>query len=205
MIAPILRLVLIYLALIAAVVAVFNRERLAGLFPGGDSAPAPVAAVAPARSQPAPAGAVTSAPPQPAPPAVAVAPAPAPGAATLTPPVATAPAPSAAAPDEAAKAMAIANAVNAARAAFWAGDVEGARAQMLALSRAHPTNPEVLGELGNLHFTLRDFPAAAEAWHRAGILLIEQGQGPQGRGFFPALSMIDPDKAADLAARAQGR
>lgn len=192
MIAPILRLVLIYLALIAAVLAVFNRETLAGLFAGGGERPAVVAAAAPAplmQVTPAPAA---SAPVYGSDLQTPVAP---------VPPQQTAPA----APLAADAAHAIATAVNTARAAFWAGDVEGARAQMQALVRAHPDNADLLGELGNLQFALRDYPAAADTWYRAGLMLLDQGQGPGRRGFLQALSTIDPEKAADLAARAQGR
>lgn len=195
MIAPILRLVVIYIGLIVAVLAVFNRETLAGLLSGGGR-PAVVATAAP----PAPALAM------PAP--VPVAPAPIYGSDLQTPvapgqPQPTAPAAPAAASADAA--FAIATAVNTARAAFWAGDIEGARAQMQALVRAHPDNADLLGELGNLHFALRDYPAAADVWYRAGLMLLDQGQGPGRRGFLQALSTIDPEKAADLAARAQGR
>lgn len=208
MIAPILRLVLIYLALIAAVLAVFNRDRLAGMF--SDEAPRS-AAMAPALVAPpaAPPPARMPTPIQPQPGAPATMPgqdAPLYGS-DLQAPVVEAPAPSPAAPAASAAPdmqAAIASAVNAARAVFWSGDVEGARAQMLALARAHPDNADLLGELGNLQFALRDFPAAADAWYRAGLALLEQGQLPQQRGFMQALAMIDPEKAADLATRAQG-
>jgi hypothetical protein len=199
-ITPILRLVLIYLALIAAVVAVFNRDKLATLVTGGGDAP--IAAPA----QPAPAPVATPAP-------VAAQPAPADPRPTygsdLQAPVATPDAQPSGATAAGAAAddtdTAIATAVNAARAAFWTGDVEGARAQMLALVAAHPDDAGLLGELGNLQFALRDYPAAAEAWHRAGLILIDEGQGPSRLGFLQTLGMIDPDKAADLVQRAQGR
>lgn len=210
MLAPILRLVLTYLVLIAAVLAVFNREKLIGLFSGGDE-PAPAVIASP---QPAPAPApIMPTPVAPAPAAVddtmpvygsdlqpPVA-APQPSAATPEP----APAPTPQAPQSATTDPVIAVAVNQARGAYWAGDVEGAKAQMLALTRAYPDNADLLGELGNLYFSLRDYPAAADAWYRAGLMLIDQGQWPAQRGFLPSLGMIDPQKAADLAARGQGR
>jgi len=194
MIAPILRLVLIYFALIAGVLAVFNRETLAGLLSGGGGAPATVAATVPAAPMP------IAPTPTPAP---VFGSAPAPEA--IAPPPAEAPAANLAPAAGANAALAIATAVNTARAVFWSGDIEGARAQVQALVRAHPANADLLGELGNLHFALRDYPAAADAWYRAGLMLLDQGQGPGRRGFLQALSTIDPEKAADLAARAQGR
>ncbi|GKY87499.1 hypothetical protein [Sinisalibacter aestuarii] len=211
MIGPILRLVVTYLVLIAAVVAVFNRDRLGAVFGGDDAPPVAVAPTAPA---PAPE------PAQPAPVTEAPAQAPVPqepvyGSDLQMP--SAAPAPQAAAPQAAAEPSpmqapaapatdaAVAGAINAARQAYWSGDIEGARAQMQALAAAHPESIEIAGELGNLHFALQDYPAAAEAWHRAGLLMIGAGQGPRLMSLLPGLRSIDPDKAADLAARLQGR
>lgn len=100
---------------------------------------------------------------------------------------------------------ALVEAIGAARSAYWAGDIEGARARMEALAAAYPDNPDVAGELGNLAFALRDYPAAAEAWHRAGLLLIERGESARVMSFLPFLQSIAPDKAAELAARLQDR
>ncbi|MCB1331733.1 MAG: hypothetical protein KDK28_20710, partial [Maritimibacter sp.] len=99
----------------------------------------------------------------------------------------------------------LADEIAAARASYWAGDIEGARARMVALSEANPEDPDVAGELGNLAFALRDYPAAAEAWHRAGLLLIERGEGARVMSFLPFLQSIAPDQAAELAGRLQER
>ena len=206
MIAPILRLVLIYVLLIAAVMAVFNRDKFAGLFGHDASGPVPAPAVytpvAPLPGQ-QPATPLTPSPAQPQAPVYGsdldtpfAAPQAQAGAQPQSPVSPQAPASG----DEAVTAG-----IDAARAAFWRGDVGGARAQTLALSRAHPNNAELLGELGNLQFTLRDFSGAADSWYRAGLLLIEHNDTLQNRGFMQALGMIDPEKATDLAARAQGR
>jgi hypothetical protein len=217
-IGPILRLVLIYLVLIAAVVAVFNRDKLAALFGGGApeavaAAPAPVTPPVVAVTPPVVADPTPTPAPQPAPAPSA----PSYGSDLQTP---TAPAaPEAAAPEvpqiapapdqpdqpDAARDAALATAIANVRQAFWQGDIEGARAQMRALAAAHPDNIEIAGELGNLHFALRDYPAAAGEWHRAGLLMIAAGQGQRLMSLLPALRSIDPDRAADLAARLQGR
>lgn len=264
MIAPVLRLGLIYLVLIAAVAAVFNRDRLAQLWsrdpatatvsaasegartapaaPTGNTAiapppaemprpAAPVATAAPADSTAPGAGAgnlpvygsdlqspvVEPAPQSPAGPA-------APAGAPATPPAPPAPGAAPAAPMTTGAAPAhpadparpvpalgagdpnaVAAAVAQARAAYWSGDVEGARAQMQALAAAHPDNIDVAGELGNLDYALRDYPAAAKAYHRAGVLMIAAGQTPRAMSLLPVLRAIDPDMATDLAARAGGR
>lgn len=91
------------------------------------------------------------------------------------------------------------------RTAYWAGDIESARSQAAALAAAHPDNPEVAGELGNLAFALRDYPAAAEAWTQAGLILIERGEPARVISFLPILQSIAPDKAAALAAQLQER
>ncbi|HCQ65377.1 MAG TPA: hypothetical protein DIU07_09575 [Rhodobacteraceae bacterium] len=159
----------------------------------------PVAAAPPAEPSPlaVPQGsgeaAETEAPDAPAAPA-------APAALTASTPEQPAPAPGA--DDDPA---ALAEAISAARAAYWSGDIEGARAGMTALAEAHPDNPDVAGELGNLAFALRDYPAAAEAWHRAGLLLIARGESARVMSFLPFLQSIAPDKAAELAARLQER
>lgn len=206
MIGPVLRLVLTYVVLIAAVVTVFNRDKIGALFSRGEAPPAEQAVytpVAPPGAQgPAPASSTPQfgAPQQTVP--VYGSDLQAPSAETAPPPAAQA-APASAATG--ADATAAADAVNAARAAFWTGDTEGARARMQAIAAAHPGNIDVLGELGNLDYALADYPAAADAYFQAGTLMIAAGQQQRAMSLMPALQSIDPDKAADLAARMQGR
>lgn len=123
----------------------------------------------------------------------------APAAPSATPAQPTAPPPQTAQATDA-----LAAGIADARAAYWSGDIAGARTAMLALSEAHPDNPDVAGELGNLAFALRDYPAAAEAWARAGQLLIDRGEGARVRAFLPILQSIAPEQAAALAARRAG-
>ncbi|TYB81394.1 hypothetical protein [Maritimibacter fusiformis] len=186
MLMPILRLVLIYLVLTLAVVGVFKRDNLmrlvAGDLPAAET-PAPM---------PRPAVAAPAAPaPSPAQPATPVA-APTPAVQPATQ------------PDTVTEAD-LATAINAARAAYWAGDIAGARAQLIALAGAHPDNPDLKGELGNLHFSQRDYPAAATAYLEAANLLIAQDQFARAGGLLPVLRQIDPGKAETLAARLQNR
>lgn len=206
MIGPVLRLVLTYVVLIAAVVAVFNRDKIGALFSGGEAPPAEHAVYTPVAPPGAQAPAPASSTPQFGAPQQT---APVYGSDLQTPFAETAPAPAApAAPATAATAAdpdAVAAAVNAAREAYWTGDAEGARARMQALAAAHPGNIDVLGELGNLDYALRDYPAAAEVYYQAGTLMIAAGQQQRAMSLLPALQSIDPDKAADLAARMQGR
>lgn len=193
MLMPIFRLVVIYLALTAAVLAVFNRDRLLPMLFGSDEPVAAAPAATPVRPEPAPVQ----------PPAVATPTAPqaaplaSPPAAMASPaePVAT---PAAPAPD-------LAEAMNAARAAYWQGDSASAEAQLVALTEAHPDNADLLGELGNLEFALQAWDKAATAYHKAGLLLIDQGQQQQVMPLISVLRSIAPDKAADLGARLANR
>lgn len=183
MLMPILRLVLIYLVLTLAVVAVFNRDSLMRLATGDPPA---------AEAVPTPRPAVAAVPiPKPAQPAAPVA--------------VPDPAPQPVAPPAAVAEADLAPAINAARAAYWAGDIAGARAQLIALAGAHPDNPDLKGELGNLHFSQRDYPAAATAYLEAANLLIAQDQFARAGGLLPVLRQIDPVKAETLAARLQNR
>lgn len=185
MLIPILRLVLIYVVLILAVVGVFNRDSLMRLL--RDDPPA-VAAPSLAPAAPAPVMSAPAAPAQ-----------------LETPVVETPVTTEVTEATEAATEADLAIAINAARVAYWAGDVAGARAQLIALAGAHPDNADLRGELGNLYFSQRDYPAAATAYLEAADLLIAQERHARASGLLPVLQQIDPQKAATLAARLQNR
>jgi TolA-binding protein len=202
---PILRLVVIYLVLALAVVAVFNRDKLGRLVFGD-----PPAEVAAASAQPmAPAQPVAPAPASPAPAPPPAPGQPAPGVLQTPQPTPAAPVPAAspapqAAPDRAVEPD-LAEALNAARSAYWSGDIAGAGDRLAALAAAHPDNPDLHGELGNFRFANRDYAGAADAYLRAGELLIAEGRQGQASGLLPVLRQIAPDKAQTLATRLQLR
>ncbi len=221
MLMPILRLVLIYVALSLAVVAVFNRDKLARLVSGDmpaevAAAPAAVAA-APAAVAAAPAQPQAPVTPGPAAPMAAPArtsPQPVPGALQtpqpLSAPQATtpgtaSPAVPAAQPATGGAAPDLAEALNAARNLYWSGDIAEAGAQLTALAAAHPDNADLHGELGNFRFANRDYAGAAEAYLRAGELLIAEGRSGQAASLVPVLGQIAPDKAQALATLLQNR
>lgn len=93
----------------------------------------------------------------------------------------------------------LAEAVNAARQAYWSGDQAGAQAQLEELVAAHPDNADLMGELGNFHFSAQHYPEAAEAYEAAGKLLAEQGRGQQAMSLLPVLARLDPARAQALA------
>jgi hypothetical protein len=190
MLIPILRLVLIYVVLTLVVVGVFNRDSLMRLLRDD-----PPAVAAPSL---APAAPITAAP-------APVMSAPAPSASIAQPQTPVVETPPATAATEAATEADLAIAINAARVSYWAGDVAGARAQLIALAGAHPDNADLRGELGNLYFSQRDYPSAATAYLEAADLLIAQERHARASGLLPVLQQIDPQKAATLAARLQNR
>jgi hypothetical protein len=221
---PILRLVVIYLLLILAVVAVFNRDKLGRLVFGDPPAEAATVQTPPGQpAAPAQPTAPTAANPAPAPSAAPAAPSPVPAAPMApaqsapgilqTPQATPAPAPAQPAPafptpsPEPGGALApdLAEALDAARRAYWAGDIAEAGDQLAALAAAHPANPDLHGELGNFRFANRDYAGAAEAFLRAGELLIAEGRYAQASGLVPVLRQIAPDKAQALATRLQNR
>lgn len=219
MLTPILRLVMIYVLLALVVVGVFNRDKLIRLVTGQGGTPvaeAPASMPAPqAETAPAEAAAQDSAPatlnfappvaPAPAQPTMPgqsvqlqtpVAPAPN---ATVQPGIAPAPAPQALPTAPAMPDIDLAQAINAARQAYWTGDPDGARSQLEALTAAHPDNADLFGELGNFHFSSGDYPAAAQAFEQAGTLLARQGRGAQAMALLPVLQRLDPARAEALA------
>lgn len=189
---PILRLVMIYLVLALAVVAVFNRDKLGRLVFGDP----PAEVVAASAQSVAPAPAPAASPAQPAP-GMLQTPQPTPSAPAATPATQTAPG---ATPDPE-----LAEALNAARLAYWSGDIAGAGDRLASLAAAHPDNPDLHGELGNFRFANRDYAGAAEAFLRAGELLVAEGRQAQASGLLPVLRQIAPDKAQTLATRLQLR
>lgn len=227
MLMPILRLVLIYALLIMAVVGVFNRDTLMLLAFGEKTSRMPAAEASPAPAATATAEVRPAAQPEPAkvvapvyPPVektvsaetdATAAPAPAPsapgtsGIASLQTPVAT---PQAAAPQPVAEALPPAvpsGELDAARRAYWTGNFDEAETLLTQLTKASPENPDLFGELGNFHFSQGHQAEAAAAFHRAGELLVEQGRAPQAMSLLAVLQQLDPEKAAQLAARTQSR
>lgn len=166
--------------------------------PAAPTYAAPETAAQPQAQAVAPAPAQSTAPGQNAQLQTPVAPGTAP-AVTAQPGTAPAPAPQAQPVAPTAPDAELVQAVNAARQAYWAGDLDGARSQLDALVAAHPDNPDLFGELGNLHFSTGDYPAAAQAYEQAGKLLVQQGRGSQAMALLPVLQRLDPAKAEALA------
>lgn len=97
--------------------------------------------------------------------------------------------------------------LNAARQAYWSGDIERARQEYTGLIERLPDNPDLYGELGNLHYAQGDWAAAAGAYYEAGTRLVKQGRLAQARHLLSVVRGLDKDKAAAFEAylKEQGR
>ena len=203
MIMPFIRLVSIYVIVIVAVVAIFQRDKIMELtsatfgWPQSEQAGAEAEADAP---ETAPAVEVTA----------------------TTEPVAVDAAPEGAAevadvaentdviqqPTPTPTAVEIADAdgddtqsrLNEARQSFWQGDMVGATDLYVALARDVPSNPDVNGELGNVLYAQARYGEAADAYLVTGKLLVSNGNRAQVMPLVAVLQSIDPEKAATLQA-----
>lgn len=230
MIYPMLRLVFIYVAVVLAVLAVFNRDKVSQLVFGTEPAAVESTEMSgsdgeseadsvQAESQVTPvvtddtdnADHATS---QAAAPASGTEPTdqaqdvqnsqhPTPQTSATMPRTAGTPAPMTSpmapqAPMTAAESQDLATQLNKARNAYRVGNLEEAEAVLTALAQDNADNPDVFGELGNLQLAQNKRPEAAEAYFRAGELLLQQNRYPQLLPLLSTLRMIAPDKAVEL-------
>ncbi len=222
MIAPMLRLLAIYLAVGLAVFGFFKRDAIMSMFTGNDDVVASVTTpTAPPATPPAPPEVLTVQPVPSASQAVPQAPvyAPLPGeaaastqaatiqmprAAAATPLVATPTAPPAApvpaATVEVADEMAYLQGLEAARRAYWQGDIQGAIAHYIALLAQFPDDENLHGELGNIYFMRGQRREAAWHFEQSGMAAIAAGRAAQAHMLAGILRGFDSEAAARLTA-----
>ena len=88
--------------------------------------------------------------------------------------------------------------LNAARQAYWNGDLPGSAALYEALARDVPNDADVNGELGNIYFAQAQYEKAADAYFVTGKLLVGKGNPRQVMPIIGVLQSIAPQKAAAL-------
>lgn len=93
----------------------------------------------------------------------------------------------------------------AARQAYWNGDAAKAEELYKSLAAEFASEADVQGELGNLFFTQRRMDEAAEHFFNAGKLSVEAGNFPQAQAMIGVLQGIAPAKANDLRTLASNR
>jgi tetratricopeptide (TPR) repeat protein len=88
-----------------------------------------------------------------------------------------------------------------ARQHYWRRDMPAAEQAYRRLTESHPERAEVWGELGNLYFSQREMVQATDAYYRAIVLLIEQGDAERARQLLGAMYQLDAEKAKELETR----
>jgi tetratricopeptide (TPR) repeat protein len=110
--------------------------------------------------------------------------------------------PPGAAEDKQAEAASVpAEALEAARSAFWQGDYGDAVRRYRDLIEAHPDPAYLRGELGNVLYARDDRDEAAEAYYQAAVRLLEQGDYARASDLYHVLAGLDAERANDLARR----
>ncbi|MCP5037014.1 MAG: hypothetical protein GY945_05365 [Rhodobacteraceae bacterium] len=183
MIAPILRLLVIYLAVGLAVFGFFKRDTLMAMFAGEDAAQEHEAA--PVTSQPptetADEGHVTP----------VYAPLPQEGDATAqhTDPLA----PTAPGDDSQYE-----DGLNDARTAYWQGKTQAAIASYRTLLAQYPEDESLNGELGNIYFMNDQRSEAAVLFEKAGMAALKAGHADTARMLVGVLRNLDMAAATRL-------
>jgi len=85
-----------------------------------------------------------------------------------------------------------------ARRAAWVGDAEGAIERYKVLVRVAPDNPDVFGELGNVHVGQGNWKDAVEVYYRAAVLLAEAGETMLAWRLQRIMRSFDHEKAEAL-------
>lgn len=88
-----------------------------------------------------------------------------------------------------------------ARKAYWTRDIAGAETLYKSLLRDAPNSADIKGELGNLYYTQRRMPEAAQMYHQTGLQLIKDRNTQQIIPLIGVLQSIAPDLANDLRRR----
>lgn len=88
--------------------------------------------------------------------------------------------------------------LTAARQAFWDGDRDQAEVLYLALTRDHPFETDIWGELGNLYFSMGRIDEAAQSYHSAGSVALQAGDLQHAKNIIGFLRGMDSDKADEL-------
>ena len=201
MIAPILRLLAIYLAVGLAVFGFFKRDALMAMF-GGDAQPTASQDDKPKpRPEPEPvaAPAPVFAPEPDATSGVPAAPAPAPETAPATESTPESPPESPPTEDTATPDDSYETGLNAARSAYWQGDTRTAIAKYKTLLAEYPNDEGLNGELGNIYMMNGQRRDAVTHFEKAGMAAIAAGHMQTAQMMVGVLRSLDPNAARRLS------
>ncbi|MDH5446563.1 MAG: tetratricopeptide repeat protein [Gammaproteobacteria bacterium] len=92
-----------------------------------------------------------------------------------------------------------------ARMAYGKGDMNKALQHYQALAEQDENNPDIFGELGNIHYAQGNFQEAGNAYYEAAIRLLEQGRTGQVHYLVRVIAGLSPENADKLQQRLMNR
>ncbi len=78
-----------------------------------------------------------------------------------------------------------------ARKAYWNNDYARAIDEYKRLIRQHPDNPDYLGELGNIYYTLNDDQHAAKLYYQAAMIFLQQNKRQRARSLIAPITAMN--------------
>lgn len=88
-----------------------------------------------------------------------------------------------------------------ARKAYWDKDYQNAIRYYQQLINNNRSNPDYVGELGNIYYALNDYENAARQYFQAAMLLIDQGKYEQARLLVSPVTAMNRDLGEELKSR----
>jgi tetratricopeptide (TPR) repeat protein len=88
-----------------------------------------------------------------------------------------------------------------ARKAYWANDYARAIDEYQRLIKRHPQNPDYLGELGNIYYTLNNDQRAAELYFEAAMLFLQQNNEQHARSLLAPITALNRELGERLQQR----
>lgn len=80
-----------------------------------------------------------------------------------------------------------------ARQAYWDRDYQKAIYKYQQLIQSDNNNPDFRGELGNIYYSLNDYPNASNLYYQAALILIEQNQHERARLLISPITVMNRD------------
>lgn len=85
-----------------------------------------------------------------------------------------------------------------ARKAYWDKDYDQAIRLYQQLIKDDATNPDYIGELGNIYYSINDYDTAAQHYYRAALILMDQGKREQAMLLVSPISAMNRDLGDQL-------
>lgn len=82
-----------------------------------------------------------------------------------------------------------------ARYAYWQGELDKASDLYQTLAKLSPSNPDIIGELGNIYYFQFQWDLAANVYYQAILLLLQQQRKQEASRLLSIVARLDPNKA----------